>query len=306
MHKTPVSLFVYNRPDLTAEILKAIGSYKPELLFIISDGPKNSSSDLHAVSEVRRLCNSVNWPCEVISQYREVNLGSRESITQGLSWVFTYVDEAIILEDDCLPDASFFPYCSTLLDQYRADARIFTVGGFRTEDISETNGNSYYYSKYPCTWGWATWKRAYQGFDPNLAEWSEDTKLPWLTEHLADPFYANYWAYMLTRAKKGSNDWDYAWAYHCWINNALSIRPNINLIRNTGFSSTATHTKDPNHPFGKKTSSACSFPISHPLEIITIPDLEHLLEDLIYSGVRRRQLQLLHQEILNTRGNSRQ
>lgn len=300
-HKTPVALFVYNRPDLTAQVLMAIESYKPGLLLIISDGPKSMSDDHVAVEEVRRLCKSVNWSCEVRYQLRKTNFGCRDSITQGLSWIFTQVDEAIILEDDCLPDTSFFPFCATLLDKYRADHRIFTIGGFRAEDIEQTNGCSYYYSKYPCTWGWATWRRAYQDFDPNLTLWSEDKKIAWLTKYLTNPVYAHYWAYMLTRARNGSNDWDYAWAYHCWLNNAVSIRSNVNLIQNTGFGTTATHTKDTKHPFGKKSSATCTFPISHPSEIKTIPRLEDLLEDLLYSGIRRRQLQLLYREIQSAR-----
>lgn len=302
VHKSPVALFVYNRPNLTAEVLAAISLYAPDSLFIISDGPKASREDFHAVNEVRRICNSVNWPCKVKRDYREVNLGCRNSITSGLSWVFSQVDEAIILEDDCLPDITFFRFCSNLLEKYRDDSRIFTIGGFKAENTIGENHNSYYYSKYPCTWGWATWKRSYKDFDPNLADWSEDKNLQWLTDYLGDPFYANYWAYMLTKAKQGSNDWDYAWAYHCWINNALSIRPNINLIQNTGFNTMATHTKDSNHPFGKILSSKMSFPMRHPSEIKTTPHMDQILEDLIYSGIRKRQMHLLYREITASRG----
>ena len=204
----------------------------------------------------------------------------------------------MILEDDCLPNHSFFRYCSNLLEHYRDNPKVMSIGGYSPQrpEIPETA--SYRFSKYPSTWGWATWRRAFEGFDPSLKNWSEARDSSWLCNHLGSTTYGRYWAYMFNRAHNGSNDWDYAWAYHCWVQDGLSIRPNFNLVQNLGFTNSATHTKDASHPFARIRSQEIKMPLTHPGNTDIDPMREAELEDILYSGIRKRQLQLLRLQAL--------
>ncbi len=299
--KSPVALFMYNRPELTVRTLSAVKGYRPDILFIFSDGPKNSASDQFSVEATRQLCRDIDWPCQVIRFQAEKNLGRRGSICNGLDKIFEHVDTCIILEDDCLPDPTFFVFCEQLLNQYREDASVMCIGGYKPDGIKVRTDVSYHFSKYPGTWGWATWKRAYVGFDPKLRGWSQKRDYLWLTHHLGAETYGRYWAYMFDDAQRGGDHWDYAWAYHCWKQNGLAIRATHNLIQNTGFGPDATHTKDPSHPFGLVVPEPMRFPMHHPLIVKEDDDIDAQLEGLLYSGMRRRQLDIARATIRQQR-----
>lgn len=292
--KSPVALFTYNRPRLTTRTFNAIRAYEPEILFIFSDGPKNNSIDQLNVAASRQACAEIDWPCQVIRFQYAINQGCRESISQGLAKIFDQVQKCIILEDDCLPEPTFFTYCEQLLNQYRENYTVTCIGGYKPDLLKSTKDTSYFFSRYPCTWGWATWRRAYKGFNPALKSWSEPRDYRWLSDHLGGEKYARYWAYMFEKAKRGEDYWDYAWAYHCWKQNGLAIRPTQNLIKNIGFDLDATSTTDAQHPFARTASEEMLFPMHHPETLRQCERIDAEIEDLLYSGMRRRQLRIFH------------
>ena len=128
MAKTPVAFLVFNRPQQTRRVFDAIAAAKPERLLVVADGPRNEA-EAEACRQVREIATAVTWPCKVETLFSEVNLGCRKRVASGLDWVFERCEEAIILEDDTLPSSSFFPFCEELLNRYRADERILTIGG---------------------------------------------------------------------------------------------------------------------------------------------------------------------------------
>jgi hypothetical protein len=297
--KKPVVLFAYNRPELTIRTAHVIRQYQPETLFLIVDGPKNQAADFDNVEAVRQILDSFTGIHRILRLYRENNLGCRQSIASGLTWIFEQVDECIVLEDDCLPDISFFDYCATLLDRYRNDTRIMTIGGFCPDGFMPVTDASYCFSKYPATWGWATWRRAFNGFVQALDDWCDQTGLAWLEAHLGRAAYARYWAYQLRSAHQGANHWDYAWAYHCWKNSGVSVHPAVSMIQNIGFGHDATHTQDDIHPFAQQRCQTMDFPMTHPKEVrLSIP-YDDQVERLLYSGMQSRRLALLNQRIRN-------
>lgn len=305
LKKSPVALFVYNRPTQAEQTFAQIKAYRPLTLFVLSDGPKNSDVDRLNVARTREIFTKIDWPCDVVYRFADHNLGCRASITTGLAFIFEQVQECIILEDDCLPDLTFFDFCTALLERYRDNPAIMTIGGHQPIHSDKQNEDSYHYSKYPSTWGWATWRRAYRNFDPSLSNWVERQEHAWLLKYLGKDQYARYWSYMLSEAHKGADHWDYAWAYHCWKNNGLSIRPTVNLIKNIGFGPTATHTTETLHPFGQCESSVMPFPLRHPALIEPSNQRESKIEELLFSGIRRRQLSHIYQAISQRRADSR-
>jgi hypothetical protein len=122
---TAVALIIFRRPELTARVFERIREARPTKLFVIADGPRpGNAEDARLCAETRTMVGDVDWPCEVVHDFADGNLGLKRRIPSGLDRVFEEVTEAIILEDDCLPDPSFFPYCEELLDRYRDDERV--------------------------------------------------------------------------------------------------------------------------------------------------------------------------------------
>ena len=161
---TPIVFIVFNRPELTRRVFASIREARPSKLLVVCDGPRSGRpDDREKVAAVRQvIANGVDWPCDVRREYSESNLGCRERVVSGLNWVFALVEEAIVLEDDCLPDASFFAFAEEMLARYRNDPRVLHIGGNNFTSDKYHLSHSYAFSRYGHIWGWATWRRAWE------------------------------------------------------------------------------------------------------------------------------------------------
>ncbi len=259
---TPVALFIFNRPKLTAQVFERIRAAQPERLLVIADGPRTARpEEAELCGASRDLVSSPDWPCQLLTSFSNENLGCRRRISSGLDWVFQECPEAIILEDDCLPSASFFEFCSEMLQRYRDDARILHVSGDNFQDGVRRGEASYFFSRYPHTWGWATWSRAWHGYDVDIPDWPVADREHWLEFILDNPREVDYWREIFTRLYQGEIDtWDYQWIFTCWRKGGMSVLPNQNLVTNIGVGPDATHLKEghstvgiPAHELGELT-----------------------------------------------------
>ena len=241
-----VVLIIYNRPDLTAEVFSAIARVRPARLFVIADGPKpERPGDAELVQLTRRTVADVDWECEVVRNYAETNIGCRARVTSGMNMVFGKVDDAIVLEDDCVPHPSFFRFCRELLDRYRDDSRVFHIGGDNFQRGKKWGNASYYFSKYTHGWGWATWRRAWQFFDSTIRDWPEFRDSGGLKRICPIPQEEKYWFDRFEEVYAGRPDiWDFAWNFACWQRQSLAIVPQVNLVSNIGFRADAMHTRE--------------------------------------------------------------
>lgn len=269
--ESPLALIIFNRKYTTERVFSEIAKVKPKKLFVIADGPRlNRPDDDSKCFDTREVIERVNWDCEVLKNYSDVNLGCGHRIASGISWVFEHVEEAIILEDDCLPTPSFFRYCDELLKKYREDERIMTICG--TNRLSGLMKTPYSYSFryiFSC-WGWATWRRAWRYFDLNIELWKELRETSWILNILKEPQFANYWKKIFETyyCYKGNDVWDYQWMFACWAQNALAIIPEVNLIENIGFDENATHCISANDPLAVHITNEINFPLKHPSCIV--------------------------------------
>lgn len=169
---TPIVFIIFNRPETTRKVFEKIALVRPKRLFVIADGPRESKlNEGEACAETRKIIDEINWNCDVHKIYSEINLGCKSRIVSGLNIVFDLTTEAIILEDDCIPDPSFFPYCESLLERYRNDERIGLISGNNFLFGDYDNFDSYYFSRYPHIWGWASWRRAWKKYDSQICQW---------------------------------------------------------------------------------------------------------------------------------------
>jgi hypothetical protein len=268
--KTPVVLIIFRRPDKTLQILEKIRQVKPSKLFVICDAPRPEKPDeCEKCEKSRAIIDTIDWDCEVIKNYAETNLGSFRRIPSGLDWVFDQVEEAIILEDDCLPEITFFRFCEELLEYYRNDQRIMAISGDNFQLGNQKTQDSYYFSRYTHSWGWATWKRAWKHFDLEMKAWSKVRDQQLLKLILDSDRDVKYWTSILQDVYDAKiKAWDYRWTFTTWLQNGLTILPNVNLISNIGFGEGATHTTSTKNPFINLPTQSMTFPLKHPEFII--------------------------------------
>ncbi|SRR5579883_1065705 len=268
--KTPVVLIIFKRADTTERVLEVIRQVKPSQLFVIADGPRaDRSEEVEKCAAARALIEQVDWQCEVFKNYSEVNLGCAKRVASGLDWVFSNVEEAIILEDDCVPHPTFFYFCEELLDRYRHDNRIVTISGQNVQFGRKRTEYSYYFSRYNHCWGWATWKRAWQYFDFDMKLWPEIKEKNLLNDILGDPQALKWWNKTLQYTYDGQiNSWAYRWTFACWVQSGISILSNTNLISNIGFGIDATHNTGKSSKYANMPVEEINFPLKHPPFVI--------------------------------------
>jgi hypothetical protein len=244
MLNAPIAFIIFNRPRHTAESFAAIRAQRPAKLLIIADGPRpGHPTDTERCRETREVVANIDWPCEVLRNYSDVNLGCKLRVSSGLDWVFEQVERAIILEDDCIPHEDFFSYCDTLLDRYVDDLRVWVVTGNNFQHGKKHGDAAYYFSKFNHCWGWATWRRAWQHYRVDIPFWPEWIGTADWRKKLPDPIERTVWSGLLDRVKRGEIDtWDYQWTACVWYYGGLTATPNVNLVTNIGFGPDATHT----------------------------------------------------------------
>lgn len=241
---TPVLLIAFNRPDLTGRVLARISDIRPTKLYIAVDGPRNDLDRLK-VNEVKRVLNTVNWPCEVKRLFHDRNLGCKFAPVRAMDWFFKNEEMGIILEDDVLADRSFFYFARELLNKYKNSKQIGSISGNNFQFGRKWGTGSYYFSRYSHSCGWATWKRAWKLFDADIRDYDEK-KVMVLNEVFSKWTDKMYWKLIFRGIQTGENNaaWDYQWNWMMWKNHLLGIIPNSNLINNIGYHrADASHTK---------------------------------------------------------------
>ena len=267
--ETPVALIIFNRPTQTAQVLEAISRARPKVLLVIGDGPRQHiSGEADKVFECRELLERIDWPCQVLTNFSEINLGCRDRVSSGISWVFSKVEEAIILEDDCLPSGDFFKFTSELLERYRADERVGSISGSNPNAVSLASSESYFYSNFPAIWGWATWARVWNKYDASIPGWPNMERLGILAQVLTTKRAIDFWKSALDDVYSGKIDtWDYQLALLHWTEGYFSIVPSKNLVSNIGFGPEATHTLNQTSVYANMKTEDLEFPLQHPATV---------------------------------------
>jgi hypothetical protein len=263
--RTPVAFLVFNRPDTTERVFETIAAAKPSKLLVVADGPRRDRlDDAENCEATRAIIQRVDWECEVLTNFAQENMGCRQRVSSGLTWVFEQVEQAIILEDDCQPHPDFFRYCDELLDRFQDDERVMAISGDNFQFGHNSTPYSYYFSRYCHVWGWATWRRAWNHYDVRMTQWPELRDTSFLRSFCDSAELENYWRKILDAVHAGEIDtWDYQWAFACWIQSGLTVLPGLNMISNIGFGGSATHTTHQS-PFANMAVESIGFPLVHP------------------------------------------
>jgi hypothetical protein len=270
--KTPILFVVFNRPDTASIVFEEIRKLRPTKLYVAADGPRpNRPADIEGCRLTREVVTHVDWPCEVKTLFQEKNLGCKYGVYTAFDWFFKHEEEGIILEDDDLPDPSFFPFCQELLEKYRTDERVMHISGnnFLPKNKNYTGTDSYYFSRISHIWGWATWRRAWKHYDVELTSWPTVKESRLLNRIFSNNAVTFMWGkYFQKYYERRVNSYDGQWVYACLVNGGFCINPSVNLVSNIGFGNNATHTTaDARDDFANLPTEPIIFPLSHPEKI---------------------------------------
>lgn len=260
---TPVLLLIFNRPDTTAVVFDRIREAQPKRLYIAADGPRNPQEAVRCEA-TRKVVAQVDWDCQVKTLFREENMGCKRAMSSGITWFFEQESEGIVLEDDCVPDPSFFGFCSHMLAHYRTDDRIGHIGGSNLQLGQQRGPHTYYFSRMTHAWGWAGWRRVWKDYDVNMSTFPEFRRLDMLKNIPSHAPFSQSWYAVFQENHAGKIDsWAYPYTYHNLANNRLSVIPNQNLISNIGFRADSTHTADQEHVYANLPTQSLHS-INHP------------------------------------------
>lgn len=275
----PVLFLIYKRSNTTRKVFERIKEIKPLNLFVAADGPKNENEKRDCEAVRKYVLENIDWPCEVKTLFREKNLGCGLAVSGAIDWFFGQVEQGIILEDDCLPELSFFNFCKILLEKYRNEEQIKIISGNNFQMGNRRGDGSYFFSAYSHIWGWATWKRTWSQYKFRLNYLDNQKVDQLLNRHFQREKEKIYWKKIFWSVKNEEVDtWAYPLSFSVWYFNGVNIKPNQNLVTNIGFGEDATHTK------GRK-SVLANLPldpildIKHPASIMVNIEADQFLFD---------------------------
>ncbi len=280
MFSTPVLFLVFNREDTAQKVFDAIKKQKPAKFYIAADGPReNKEGEKERCQKVREIINQIDWDCEVKTLFREENLGCRRAVSSAISWFFEQEEMGIILEDDCLPNTSFFFFCEEMLHKYKEDERIGHISGnsYFPELISANQ--SYDFTTLPHIWGWATWKRVWKNYDVDFPYWTSKNNSSMRKRLFINKREEIYFSSFLsdTLSKKhGINAWSPQYVFSLRLQNQLSIYPKVNMVTNIGLEDQeATHTSKKTNRTKALPQEEIKFPLEHPSYILRNKELDN-------------------------------
>jgi hypothetical protein len=284
--KTPVLLIVYNRPETTRAVVDSIRSVKPTRLFVFADGWRAPRDEERCLETRQVVADSVDWDCKLSLNYQDHNLGCGPGPSFAITWFFSQVEHGIILEDDCVACPEFFFFCQELLERYASSSKIMHISGTNVEVATQYCSSSYYFSRYPLPWGWATWRRAWEKFDLHLDYWPSTKRANLLRDRFSSDREYKYWSRLWDsiRCERFNDIWDAQWAYACRAHRGLSIVPNTNLIHNIGWGNDATHHKTKQCYLGLPIASLDN-PLVHPLSYDHCEEADQNVRQLLFPNV---------------------
>jgi len=285
-NSTPVLLVAWKRPDTLRKVIATMRAAAPRRVYVACDGPRHDqAAEVESVREVRRTIDlEIDWQCSVNKLYSDINHGCRLGVSRAIKWFFEHEKEGIILEDDCVPHQDFYSFCSELLEYHREDARVWVVTGNNFQDGRKRGSESYYFSRYPHCWGWATWRRAWSHYSPDFDFWPEWKRSRHWRGLLLDRREMLYWESILDQVYARQLDsWACPWLASVWKGGGLTATPQTNLVTNIGFGSEATHTKGRSSNLNMPTAGLGPS-IIHPATVSVDNDADSYVFETVFQG----------------------
>jgi hypothetical protein len=237
----PIALFVYNRPKHTERTIKFLQQnlLAPDSrLYIFSDGPK-TKADEEQVNEVRDFIKTVDGFKSVKIIESKSNKGLANSIIEGVTQLNNNYGQVIVFEDDLVSSPHTLTYFNEALNRYRNNEKVMHIGAYMYHLKDNHLPESFFY-RAATSWGWATWQRAWQHFEPNI-----DKLIAQFDRQKINQFSIegtmNFWKQMQDFKRGKNNSWAIRWYASIFLRGGLTLNPSQSLVNNIGHDGTGVH-----------------------------------------------------------------
>jgi len=244
LNYAPIAIFAYRRVRHLEQTLRALAAcpeFAKSAVYVFSDGPANGQA-VADVAAVRRFLAENCTPNMTIVE-APGNLGLAASITYGVTQLCNEFGRVIVIEDDIIAAPCLLTWFNRALDQYQSESDVWQVSGFQFPVPEFRHRNQGVFLHLVTSWGWATWRRAWDRYDPDATGWQQLRD----DASLRDAFdlgggYPH--TKMLFDQMEGRIDsWAIRWRWSAFKAHGLALYPPRTLVQNIGFDATATHTR---------------------------------------------------------------
>lgn len=241
----PILILAFNRPAHVKNLIDSLRPQSPEKILVGIDGPRlGNLDDVQKIREVLNEVRKIDWTDDVEILKRDKNLGLRFAVAEAVTWAIDKYGEVIVVEDDVEVGPEFLSFMNHMLEEYKNDLTIGHISGYTIvpQKVLQTPHETTRLSLIPVSYAWATWKRAWKLYDPEL-NWASAESVLDLRLRLNSLVAAIIWKInFFDASKENINTWAYRWLATLWENNLLCIEPNRNLVAYKGHSG-GTHTR---------------------------------------------------------------
>lgn len=281
-----VLLLFFTRSDTFRQVFEAVRQARPSKLLLYQDGPRGER-DMAGIEACREIVadENIDWECEVLRNYLDHNEGCDPSGFRSHRWAFSLADKVIVLEDDVVPSQSFFPFCKEMLDRYEHDERVSMIAGFNIDEVTPDCTDSYFFTTAFSIWGWASWRRVAERWDPTYSFMHDPEKLHRL-ETIAKERHLRSDMLQMFRdhSQSGKEYFETIYWADMLLHDSLAIMPASNQINNVGLMADSTHfsaeLKTTPHRIRRMFTMQrheLEFPLHHPQQMVENKDyLERL------------------------------
>jgi len=271
-----VLLLFFTRSDTFQQVFDAVRQARPSRLFLYQDGPRGER-DFAGIEACRQIASddNIDWECEVHRQYLEKNQGCDPSGYLSHQWAFSLADKVIVLEDDVVPSQSFFPFCKEMLDRYENDERITMVAGFNIDEVTPDCSDSYFFTTAFSIWGWASWRRVAERWDPSYGFIRDQQAMEKLQRVACERnLRKDMLPMFLDHSRSGKEYFETIYWSDMLLHDGLAVMPARNQINNIGLMADSTHfsaeLKTTPHRIRKMFTMdryELDFPLKHPASV---------------------------------------
>lgn len=269
-----VLLIFFARSDTFARVFEAVREARPRTLLLWQDGPREGRpDDVEGIERCRKIAENIDWECEVHRNYHEENMGCDPSTFLSHKWAFSLVEKCIVLEDDQLPDQTFFPYCKELLDKYENDTRVNHICGYNMLGEAADCPNDYLFA-YNGSGAWASWRRVAEGWDATYSFLHNEYNIRNMRLRHGKIF-DRWYRIGKKHESSGREFWETILGFDCLLHNRCAVIPKVNLASNIGLTEGSTHSnaelkllsKEQRRLFDNPLRQM-SFPMKHPKYLV--------------------------------------
>lgn len=241
MQLAPIILFVYNRLSHTQKTVEALlknPESKLSDLYIFSDAPQNESNN-EDVKKIRDYIATINGFKSITIELTNKNRGLAASIIYGVTKVVNTHNSVIVLEDDMVTSPFFLKFMNEGLQRFQNDEQVASIHAYSYP--TEEHLPDYFMLEASFWWGWATWKRAWDYFEPDGSILLKEIQKRNLEYHFDFKGRGRFIS-MLKDQIHGRNDsWALRWYGSTFLKNMLTLHSGRSFLQNIGLDGTGVH-----------------------------------------------------------------